>query len=65
MPSMDNDDVAKSVRNVGTTYDRAYACERVNASECVSVYEDFIAALAEGRFYGDIQEAAKEIKKLF
>ncbi len=65
MSSMDLNDVMERVQNVGTFYDREGGYERVNSDECVRIYQDFIEALAEGRFYGDVHAAAKEIKKLF
>lgn len=65
MPSMDLNDVIERVRNVGTTYNRASGYEHVNADDCVRIYEEFIEALAEGRFYGDVTAAARVIKKLF
>ena len=65
MPSMDYDDVVNRVQNVGTIQRPGYDYDSVDPADCVRVYEDFIQALAEGRFYGDVAEAAKEIKKLF
>ncbi len=65
MPSMDLDDVVLRVRNVGVRHVPGSDYDRVDPDDCCRLYEDFIAALAEGRYYGDVKAAAEEIKKLF